>query len=299
MIWLDSPYIANIPISHAISSIGLQLGESLKRVAAALVLIPIVVLAALYADAFWLCLAASAIILGAILEYNNFKLTGKRDSLGNALLVVFAVASPFAVFVIGEKALLPLVIGATFVFFIHGIVGRAEEPKDAALSVALKTLGLVYIALPITFLFLIAVLEPQGRLWLLFLLIVIWANDTFAYCTGRLIGRHKLSPEISPGKTIEGAVGGLIGGGLAAYVFNHYVHLGIAAHWIIALSIVIGVAGIFGDLAESLLKRSAGVKDSGSIIPGHGGILDRMDSLFFSAPILYYFLLWGLRTLTP
>ncbi len=251
----------------------------------------------LYAGAFWLCLAASAIILGAVLEYNNFKLTDKRDSLGDALGVGLAVAAPFAASLFGEKALLPIVIGSTFVFFVHGIVGRSFEPKDAALGAARRALGLVYIALPITFLFLIAVLEPHGRLWLLLLLIVVWANDTFAYFTGRLIGKHKLSPEISPGKTIEGAVGGLTGGGLVAYVFNYYANLMPAAHWIIALSIVIGIAGIFGDLGESLLKRSAGVKDSGSLIPGHGGILDRMDSLLFPAPILYYFILWGIQRL--
>lgn len=255
------------------------------------------VFAVLYAGAFWLCLAASLIILVAVLEYNNFKLTDKRDALGDALGVAGAVVVPFAAFVIGDKALLPVVILSTFVFFIHGIALRTGELKDAALGVALKTLGLVYIALPVTFLFLIAALEPHGRLWLLFLLIVIWANDTFAYFTGRLIGKQKLSPEISPGKTVEGAAGGLIGGAIAAYVFNYYVHLAAAAHWILVLSIVIGVVGIFGDLAESLLKRSAGVKDSGSLIPGHGGILDRIDSLLFPAPFLYYFILWGVQRL--
>ncbi|MEK6790421.1 MAG: phosphatidate cytidylyltransferase [Deltaproteobacteria bacterium] len=272
-------------------------GESLKRVAAALVLIPIVVVAVLYAGAFWLCLAASAIILGAVFEYNNFKLTDKRDPLGDALGVGLAVASPFAAFAIGDKALLPVVIGSTFVFFVQGIVARAGEVKDAALGAALRTLGLVYIALPITFLFLIAAHGPRGRLWLLLLLIVIWANDTFAYFTGSLIGKHKLSPEISPGKTVEGALGGLVGGGMVAYIFNYYVHLETTVYLIIALSIVIGIAGIFGDLAESLLKRSAGVKDSGSLIPGHGGILDRIDSLLFPAPILYYFILWGIQRL--
>jgi phosphatidate cytidylyltransferase len=117
-----------------------------------------------------------------------------------------------------------------------------------------------------------------------------------AYITGRLIGRHKMSPVISPNKTIEGAAGGIIFGAVAAIVLNLYLELGMGLASVVILSVVIGVVAIIGDLAESVIKRGAGVKDSGSIIPGHGGVLDRIDSIIFTVPVLYYYILLYYRT---
>ena len=151
--------------------------------------------------------------------------------------------------------------------------------------------SIVYIALPFSLLVLLAGAE-NGRLWILFVLVLVWSNDTFAFCTGKLIGRHKLSPKISPGKSIEGAIGGLLGGVAATLVFNHYAGLGLEVWVTVVLAIALGILSILGDLFESLIKRGSGVKDSGSLIPGHGGILDRVDSMVFVVPALYYFLLW-------
>ena len=127
---------------------------------------------------------------------------------------------------------------------------------------------------------------------LIFLFIaIIWSGDTGAYATGRLLGRHKLIPAISPGKTIEGAMGGLffgiLGGIAIKYVFLPKV---IALHHIIILGILLGIIGQIGDLGESLLKRNANMKDSGNLIPGHGGVLDRCDSMILTAPVFYYYL---------
>ncbi len=119
---------------------------------------------------------------------------------------------------------------------------------------------------------------------------LLWANDIFAYLTGRLLGKHKLFPRISPGKTIEGSIGGLVFTLIATAVFAHYVD------WL-TIPIALGMAaiavvfGTLGDLCESMLKRQAGVKDSGKLIPGHGGILDRFDSVMFSVPFVFVFLL--------
>jgi len=127
-----------------------------------------------------------------------------------------------------------------------------------------------------------------GAGWLLLVLTAVWITDTAAYTLGRLWGRHKLWPAVSPGKTVEGSVGGLAAAVLWTAVFGHW--LGLSVGHGLALGAVLGVVGQLGDLAESKLKRWAGVKDSGAILPGHGGILDRFDSLLFNAPAAYYYL---------
>jgi phosphatidate cytidylyltransferase len=124
--------------------------------------------------------------------------------------------------------------------------------------------------------------------WLLFALGINWASDIAAYYVGRAIGRHKLSPRISPGKTIEGAAGSLVAAVLFGAAFAKWwpapqLSLGV---WI-ALSLVTSVAGMLGDLTESALKRGAGMKDSGTLLPGHGGWLDRLDSSLFTMPVVY------------
>ena len=119
---------------------------------------------------------------------------------------------------------------------------------------------------------------------------LIWSNDVFAYFTGRLFGKHKLFPRISPGKTIEGSLGGLIFTILAICILNHYVSW-LSIPVAVGFAIISVVFGTLGDLCESMLKRQAGVKDSGNLIPGHGGILDRFDSILFSVPFIFVYLL--------
>ncbi|MAF11660.1 phosphatidate cytidylyltransferase [Candidatus Poribacteria bacterium] len=129
-----------------------------------------------------------------------------------------------------------------------------------------------------------------GAAGILLLLVPIWACDSGAYFVGRAIGRHPLAPVVSPKKTWEGSIGGFVGSILAAVVVGRWT-LDLPILTGLGVGAIIGVLGQFGDLAESALKRSAGVKDSGRLIPGHGGLLDRLDSLTFAAPALYYYLL--------
>ncbi len=119
---------------------------------------------------------------------------------------------------------------------------------------------------------------------------LLWVNDIFAYLTGKLLGKHKLFPRISPGKTIEGSIGGLMFTMASLIVFCHYSQWFPITH-AIGLAAVAVVFGTLGDLCESMLKRQAGVKDSGKLIPGHGGILDRFDSIMFSVPFIFVYLL--------
>jgi phosphatidate cytidylyltransferase len=129
---------------------------------------------------------------------------------------------------------------------------------------------------------------PQGAGWLGLVVAVCWTADTCAYAVGKTIGAHKLWPSVSPGKTVEGAVGGLVGAMLLTVGLGG--GLGLAITEAATLGLLLGVSGQLGDLAESRLKRWAGVKDSGAILPGHGGVLDRFDSLLVNAPLAYYYL---------
>jgi phosphatidate cytidylyltransferase len=134
--------------------------------------------------------------------------------------------------------------------------------------------------------------SPSGRPWVLFLLFVTFASDTGAYAVGRLTGRHRLAPQISPGKTVEGAIGGLIFGALVAAIAATALRL-TAPPWVAAvLALLVSVAAQLGDLCESALKRRLGVKDAGRLVPGHGGLLDRLDSLLFAAAVVYYAVQW-------
>jgi phosphatidate cytidylyltransferase len=127
---------------------------------------------------------------------------------------------------------------------------------------------------------------------LFFTVLTVWITDTGAYAVGRVIGRHKLAPAISPGKTIEGTLGSLVTGFIAAFVLNEALDLGLATEHVVALGFILPPVIGLGDLAESALKRALSIKDSSGLVPGHGGIADRLDSLLFAAPAVYYYLLW-------
>ncbi len=134
---------------------------------------------------------------------------------------------------------------------------------------------------------------PNGRNLIMLLLLISWATDSFAYFTGIRFGKHKLYKELSPNKTVEGAIGGIIGAIVVGLIFNYFV-LKFSFLYIILILLITSVFCIFGDLFESMIKRLYGVKDSGNIIPGHGGLLDRIDSLFFAVPV-FYILINGIK----
>ena len=132
--------------------------------------------------------------------------------------------------------------------------------------------------------------EQFAKLLIVGVFVLIWVNDSFAYLVGKTLGKHKLFPKISPKKTIEGSLGGLIFALIAAYIISTFEPILTRLEWMV-LAVVIVIMGNLGDLLESKFKRVAGVKDSGAILPGHGGILDRLDSLVFAAPFAYLILI--------
>jgi phosphatidate cytidylyltransferase len=168
---------------------------------------------------------------------------------------------------------------------------RFRDLQTVMQRAGLTTLGLVYAAVLLTYLALLKRDAPHGGSWVLLTLMTAWFGDTGAYFAGRFLGRTKLYPAMSPGKTRAGAVGGLAGSFLAAVLANlwFFKELG----WVHGAVVTLcgGALGQTGDLVESMLKRAFGVKDSGRILPGHGGILDRIDAVLFIAPFMYAYVM--------
>jgi phosphatidate cytidylyltransferase len=181
-----------------------------------------------------------------------------------------------------------LIVPVTGILFTFLFIDR----DDLMDSMMIAITGLLYIVFPLTLIFYLTEnpltmgYRPQI---LLGTLIIIWTYDTMAYLTGILIGRHKLAPRLSPKKSWEGLTGGTLSAILITIILTKYFTLLHQSDWII-LSVIIVLSSTAGDLFESLLKREAGLKDSGRILPGHGGILDRFDSLFFAVPFVFLYI---------
>ncbi len=163
---------------------------------------------------------------------------------------------------------------------------REQNVKVAIDQISFTLLGIFYLGGLSGYFLLLRGLDG-GQHWILFLFLVIWTGDIAAYYWGRYIGKKPMAPIVSPGKTWEGAIAGIAGNLAAAGLAKLWFMTGVSAVHCLIAALICGIIGQFGDLAESLLKRNAGVKDSGTIIPGHGGILDRVDSLLFAGPALY------------
>ena len=164
--------------------------------------------------------------------------------------------------------------------------------RERAFSLMAETLGVFYFALFLYPIFSVRFEfgNTAGLHWTIVLLVVIWTNDTVALIVGKKLGKTRFSPQLSPKKTNEGAAGGLLAGVAAAVLLQRFLFTDLPIGHVVAVSILGGVFGQLGDLAESLLKRAAEVKDSSRLIPGHGGALDRVDSLLFAFPVLYIYM---------
>lgn len=169
---------------------------------------------------------------------------------------------------------------------------REQPVEQAADTAARLVFGLVWVTGLLTFLPLLRAVD-QGMTWVFFALGVTWLGDTGGYFAGRFFGRHKLYERISPKKTWEGLVGGVLLSGAGALVIRELGALPLGIAECVVLAVVLDLAGVVGDLVESMVKRSFGVKDSGWIMPGHGGILDRVDALLFTVPLLWLYLVWS------
>lgn len=177
-------------------------------------------------------------------------------------------------------------------FFVLMAVELFRQPKPSWIQIAAGFSAFIYISLPfglMNSLFSIRNGNISFPWILLALFILVWVNDVFAYLVGSVLGKHKLYPKLSPQKTWEGSIGGLVFTLGAAWLFSQFVSVLNLEQWL-WLGVIIAVTGTLGDLSESLLKRNAGVKDSGTLFPGHGGVLDRFDAVLFATPFVFFYL---------
>lgn len=290
----------------------------LKRIATALVLIPVVILLVLRAPVPVVAAVAGAVALVTVQEF--LKLTESYDVQPLRLPTYTFVGLFFLLLAADSGGETPQLSTLKFVlalgfacaiapFLFLTIAMRRTQMKGSYPAAAASAFAFTYIALPMAML---VQLRQQwgGAFWLLYLLLVVWAGDIFAYFVGRSLGRHLMAPRISPKKTWEGAAASLAASLVVGILlFNHalqissfLLRIGLIQRrdglfglekpeiWpIVWLTIALNVAAQLGDLVESLIKRGAGVKDSGTILPGHGGMLDRIDALLFAAPVLWFY----------
>jgi phosphatidate cytidylyltransferase len=265
----------------------------MKRILTAIVALPILLYTVWSSiPYFFAALAAIAIVI-AISEFYN--LAAKVGCKTHDFLGYIAGLAIAACFGSGKVEWIVAVISALVIASLSFALTRPDEIKNALISVSATVFGVVYVALLAGFLIGVRMIQDTSqttklapKLLTMFFAMVMM-TDTGAYYTGRSLGKNKLAPRISPGKTIEGFIGGLLAaiaaGPLCKYAFFPELNL---AHSLI-LGAVIGLLGPLGDLAESMLKRGSEVKDSGTLLPGHGGMLDRVDSILFCAPLLYFY----------
>jgi phosphatidate cytidylyltransferase len=258
------------------------------RVVTALFALPALWLIVCYLPNFLFAGFIMAVAAVALFEYFGMAFPEHRSERSAGLLWGLVVAGGVA----GGR---PELWGAGLAFaVISGLAFPLARPTDLAGGVnrlGLSLLGVLYVGFftPHFVLLRNAVNADVGWRWVLFTVFVAMGSDSGAYGAGRAFGRHKLAPAVSPSKTVEGALGGLVGAMLIA-AFCRAVFFGrLGASEALVLGAVIGVLAQFGDLCESALKRAFGAKDSGWIIPGHGGILDRLDSLLFPVVFTYYY----------
>lgn len=262
----------------------------LKRWITGLAALPLLIFLVYRGGAAFAGLVCVASIL-ALWEYFRIVLDDSDRAFFDPLCLIGYIA---AAVLIGagaayRPALIPVVVALDFIVIAVYSIFRFGTDQTVVLSVARQVQGVIYVPLLLGLLVLLRG-RPDGMTWIFVLLAVIFAGDTSAYYVGSYLGRHKLAPAISPGKTIEGALAGLAANLLVGAVAKFFFLP--PGGWLISCAgfVLFGAAGQAGDLFESELKRISKMKDSSAILPGHGGILDRIDALLFAAPVAYFWI---------
>jgi len=235
---------------------------------------------------------AGTIFLVALLALYEFLILGRKKGFQLPIVLCLIVAAFVLTAFVAEPVSVEMGVFVALLFIPASYVFRKGSIEEALPSSAIAVMATLYVGMLGGSLIRLRADFPVGPKLIFFLLLVVWLGDAGAYYTGKSMGRRKLSPRISPKKTIEGLIGGIVVSMIAAVVAHFtFFHEFPLVHAIIA-GVILSFSGVVGDLAESMWKRSADVKDSGTLLPGHGGFLDRFDSIFFTAPILYTY--WSL-----
>jgi phosphatidate cytidylyltransferase len=279
----------------------------MKRILTATIFIAIVLALAFFGQLWMITLFSAIIAELAAYEYLQLANNTRLPSDQSRIPVWWMAASTALLFLVTLpnwplEAQFPVLSALTNILFAWNGFRAQPATLDRVLPGTAKGIfGLIYVAYPLT---LIPLLwnQEDGIALIVFLMICVWAGDVAALYIGRRFGRHKLAPRLSPGKTREGAVASALGSVVAALLLalisnqlsargNTILHITEPLWQTLVLAVVLNIAAQVGDLLESAIKRGAGVKDSGSMLPGHGGILDRIDALLLAAPVLWYVLL--------
>ena len=279
-----------------------------KRVATAVVLIPLVVGLVVFASTAWVALALALVTMLALFEYFSlgaeighraYRFWTATCALALIYLQWVAAIEPTYQLVggltihrqVGRFAVGSEGVQSVFFLFVLGLTALTlwtRRPLVEALPAAgISSSALLLVAFPLSFAVRLHGLGKEGPWLLLLALVITWAGDTVAYFVGRAIGKHPLAAQLSPKKTWEGSIAGFAGSLLVAVAFQRW--LSAPLPHLLAMAGVGNIAGQAGDLLESAYKRSAGVKDSGGLLPGHGGVLDRIDALILAIPVVWYY----------
>lgn len=271
------------------------------RILTAAVALPILIasiaLPSYYPQSVWLFVIIAAIALAAGL-FEFYSLTKKLELKADAAVGYIGAVILFLTFLVDAPAKAPdLLLLALALFIIGVLISQAfrfqVDFSKMLTGIGVTILGVLYVAFLGGFLVSTRIGfegHPYLSTHLLgYFFLVLMGSDTGAYFTGRALGKHKLAPKMSPGKTWEGLIGGIVAAAAFAALATYWFFPELPYQYSIPLGIVMAVVGVLGDLAESAMKRGANAKDAASVLPGHGGFLDRLDSLLLNAPILYYF----------
>jgi phosphatidate cytidylyltransferase len=250
-----------------------------KRLLVALILLPLFYFSVMGLPEwcfFALLLTASALAQWEL--YSMYRVTGLMKSSGMLFGVLMLAAAYLSTDPFPYVSMLAVMV--IFAIRLFGV----KDPASSLRDISFTLLTLLYIPGLLAFQFL---LRDRGPQWIIFLYGCVWVSDSVAYYVGKSMGKRKLYREISPNKTVAGAVGSLMGGALSGWVLNMTLVRSMGTGESLVVGVIIGAVTIVGDLVESMFKRDAGVKDSSGIVPGHGGILDKIDGVLFAGPVLY------------
>jgi phosphatidate cytidylyltransferase len=263
----------------------------MARTISAAILVPIATLVVIYASPLVYLIGIG--LVGTVCLYEYFRLL---RSMGVRVQPLFGYLAFWVLLIAFRQGRFPATVVLALVMlagFLSAMWRSRQPVRERAWALMSELFGIFYLAL---FLYPAIPLrydfgDITGLHWTLVLLFVIWAGDTVALAVGKTLGRSPFAPVLSPKKTKEGAIAGLLAGVAIGAAMQHFLFSDLPLRHVLIAAVLLGIFGQLGDLAESMLKRAAEIKDSSQLIPGHGGVLDRMDSLLFALPVLYFYLL--------
>ena len=271
--------------------------QHINRWITALILVPILLWVLVKGSTLLLAAVVSIVAIFAMGEYLKIIYQNDDNLVSNTIKIISYAASITLIVstCLGSWEIEFLILSLNLMALSIFVLFKFADNQEVFQLIAKQVLGIVYIPISLSLLIFMKELD-QGNFWIIWLLIVVFSNDTGAFYGGKFFGKNALSPNISPNKTIEGSIGGIIASLIVGFIFSVIFFKDFSLSFLmIPASLMLAIAGQIGDLFESAMKRASNIKDSGSILPGHGGMLDRIDGLLLAIPVLYFYLVFIVR----